>query len=150
MKVIYTRKKQEIFVDDEDFEFLNQWTWYITGDGYVTRHTPMKNGIRSKIMMHRQIFDIIDNDVFVDHINHIKHDNQKINLRMCTTIENRRNNKSKGYSFDKKLNMWQAYISIDKKQIRIGYFATEDEAKEHRKLAEIKHYGEFANQTKYV
>ena len=37
MKTIYTRKKEEILVDDDDFDYLNQWNWYITRKGYAAR-----------------------------------------------------------------------------------------------------------------
>lgn len=105
--------------------------------------------------------DIIDNkdkNIVVDHINHNKADNRRINLRICTRHQNNLNSsnnprgisKYKGVSLDKKskIHPWRAYITHNKKFKLIGTFATEKEAALAYNRAIIKYYGEFANPNK--
>lgn len=45
-----------------------------------------------------------------------------------------KNNETKGYCFRKDRNKWMAYIKKDNKMKTIGYFNTEEEAKQARSL----------------
>ena len=71
-----------------------------------------------------------NNKVNVDHINNDKQNNNINNLRWSTIQENIRNtgiskrNTSgiKGVSFNKNINKWESYISIDYIKICLGYF----------------------------
>lgn len=67
----------------------------------------------------------------VDHINHIRHDNRWVNLRLCSNKENHKNQKlSKsnksgvyGVQFVTKTGRWRSFITIQRKNIHLysGY-----------------------------
>ena len=46
-----------------------------------------------------------------------------------------------GVCWDKRLDKWEAYISVDRKKISLGFSEVLEEAIELRKAAEIKYYG---------
>src|ERR1035437_10255530 len=85
MRIIYTKKLEEIMVDDEDYEELNKYSWHLNDNGYAM-HTFNPN----KVRMHRYIKNLTfkDNKIFIDHINGNKLDNRKENLRLCNNMEN--------------------------------------------------------------
>ena len=66
----------------------------------------------------------------IDHINGIKDDNRICNLRSVTRQQNMFNTKAKGYSWHKASNKWKARIMVNHKDIHLGLFNTEDEARE--------------------
>jgi hypothetical protein len=86
-----------ILVDDEDYEWLNQYSWHISKTGYVYTSVWLRCKKKDrKFRMHRMIlnrhgFDISSKET--DHININKLDNRKENLRVCTRSENLRNKK---------------------------------------------------------
>ena len=83
----------------------------------------------------------------IDHINHEKTDNRILNLRDSTREEQaqnmvqRKDNRSgtTGVGFRRDANKWHARITVDKKQMHIGYYFTKEEAIVARKKAETKH-----------
>ena len=90
-------------------------------------------------------------DLKVDHINGNKLDNRRCNLRIVTNQQNQFNQKNdgrgsnnrKGVSYRKDRNKWRAYITVDNKQINLGYFNTEEEAIKAREEAEVKYFGDY-------
>ncbi len=78
-------------VDDEDFEFLNDFTWRKHSAGYAVRY---ERGPQHTHYMHRIILNA-PKGLEVDHANGCRFDNQKSNIRLCTRLENRRNNGQK-------------------------------------------------------
>ena len=71
-------------VDDEDFEWLNQWKWCFS-HGYAQTRSRGK-----KEYMHRMILGAPKHR-FVDHINRDGLDNQRCNIRLCTVADNQHN-----------------------------------------------------------
>lgn len=162
MKKINLTQGQFALVDDEDYEYLNQWKWYAalnwgTRTFYATRYSKKGEieGPRKRIFMHRVIMKT-PKGLFVDHINHDTINNCKINLRNCTTAENCRNRKInsrnttgyKGVTKRKKSVNFDASIAVDGKTYHLGSFKTAKEAKEayeaYCKYAE-KYHGKFKN-----
>ena len=141
MKIIYTKKKEEIYVDDEDYEWLSKHKWCLSSNGYALR-TIKHNGKRKKLRMHRLIMNLSDQKVFVDHINGNKLDNTRSNLRLCTNAENTRNrgaNKNnisgiKGLCYDKRFNRWKAQISLNGKDHKKYFYCN----KHGEELAKVK------------
>lgn len=80
----------------------------------------------------------------VDHINHDKLDNRKLNLRICTSSQNSHNRNVKGISCNEEGNKCKARICFDGRQIHLGYFNTKEKAIMARRKAEKKYFGEFA------
>lgn len=75
--------------------------------------------------------DINDTTQQIDHINGIRDDNRLENLRIVNNQQNQWNrNNDKGYTFNSKFNKFQARIHKNKKVISLGYFDTEEEARQ--------------------
>ena len=153
MKIIYTSKGEEIFVDDEDYLELNCYSWHLNNGKYAVRNSTKNNGKRTSIAMHRTIMNAKEGE-FVDHINHVTFDNTKKNLRICTIQENSRNrniarNNTSGVTgvyFRNDSNQWRAMIKVDGKMIGLGHYLNFEDAVKAREEAEIKYFGEFVNQ----
>lgn len=147
-------------VDDDDFEFLNQWKWRAIKGGrgdqlYVCRQK--RHGkMREYFQMHRVIM-AVDKKRVIDHINHDTLDNRKCNLRKCTQSENLMNQRKtyyhreikKGYSkykgvYRRPNGKWLVTIKGNGVVHQLGCFSGEKAAaKEYDKLAKLLH-GEFA------
>jgi hypothetical protein len=81
---------QDCLVDDQDFDFLSQWTWRLHRMGYATR-----GAYKIRFYMHRVIIGAKPGEI-VDHINRNKLDNRRSNLRIVDTFEHSRN-RTNGY-----------------------------------------------------
>ncbi len=145
-------------VDDEDFDYLNQWKWYAKIQGqtvYAKRASLNKEtGKHSYIAMHRVIMKLTDVNIYCDHIDHNGLNNQKSNLREATLMQNRWNrssmkNKTSKYlgvsKGKRKHDQWQTNITINGKGNYIGSFKTEDQAAIAYNIVAMKHRGKFAN-----
>ena len=156
MKKIELTQNQYALVDDEDYNRLNRWKWYArytpgTKSYYAQRYTPMKNGKRKIIYMHRIIMDTPSN-MQTDHVNHDTLDNKKENLRICTSSQNGMNrtqhkktsSKYKGVCWHKRDKKWYAHIRINDKLTYLGAFKSEIQAAKayNKKAKEL--FGEFA------
>ena len=71
-----------------------------------------------------------DNLEMVDHIDRDRLNNNLENLRWATRSQNARNIECKGYSWDKLNQKWRARYALNRKQHHIGFFETEEEARE--------------------
>lgn len=150
MATISITQGEYALVDDEDFEYVNQFKWQYHYKGYA-ESTFGKSPNRKKVKMHRLIINAPDH-LQVDHINGNKLDNRKSNLRLCTNSENQRNTGKKstntsgykGVSWKKSSNKFAAQIQVDHKNKHIGYFRDPvDAAKAYNQKA-IEYFGEFA------
>lgn len=153
MRQISLTQGKFALVDDEDYEYLNQWKWYAKPhrDTYYAERNirPVKGGNQIQIRMHRQIVNAPDS-VLVDHKDRNGLNNQRHNLRQCSNSQNRRNSKlqinnTSGYKgVCKDGNWYRARIVIDGKRVSLGYFPDPiDAAKAYDSAAKV-HYGEFA------
>jgi len=141
---ISTKKYPNIYtlVDDNDFEWLNQWKWNYH-HGYVERNKNNKT-----ISMHRLINNT-PNGFETDHINRNKLDNRRINLRTVTLSQNRRNigikknntSSVKGAVWLKKNKKWLVRITTNKKVINLGLYSTLQGAWLARRWGERAYWG---------
>ena len=150
-KEIQLNKEIVSIVDDEDFEYLNQWKWYLLKSHtnyYAIRTSKPENKL---IQLHRVVIKAKEGE-FVDHINGNKLDNRKINLRICTKAQNSQNRKMSkfnksgfnGVSWCIKNKKWVAQISCENKKIHIGYYIELKDAARAYNQAAQKYHGEFA------
>lgn len=88
----------------------------------------------------------------LDHINGDRADNRIANLRKATRSQNnantpvRVNNKCglKGVVYAKHAKRWRARLTVDRRQIHLGYFERAEDAQAAYAAAAQKHFGEFA------
>ncbi len=147
MKYIELTKGKRAIVDDEDFEYLNQWKWLF--DSNYARRSIGPAGNQECLYMHKLLINCPKNRKG-DHINGNKLDNRKSNLRIATVSENgmnrkvSKNNKSglKGVSFFE--GRWRAYIQ----RKFLGYYSTKKEAAIAYNKAAQEFFGEFARLNK--
>ena len=141
-------------VDDEDFEELNQYRWSVAKRRavfYAQRNLRLDNK-RVTVFMHTQIIKA-HQGLEIDHIDGNGLNNQRSNLRTCTSEENKMNrgkfvnNTSgfKGVSWHKPAMKWRAQINANGKTTHLGLFATKELAYEAYISACIKYHGEFAH-----
>jgi len=132
------------FIDDEDYEWLNQYKWQLTDTGYA------KMALKGKTKrMHRFIMKEPDG-LQIDHIDGNKLNNQKSNLRFATKSQNAMNSKnrinttSKFKGVSKWRNKWFVKIQLNKKQYYLGVFKDENEAAEAYNKVAKELFGEYA------
>lgn len=149
MKTIPLSKGEVALVDDEYYDWLNQWKWTYV-DGYARRYQNIK-GRRVMVSMHRELIALLPGQE-VDHIDGNGTNNQKANLRVCSHAENCRNQKLvrdsrtgiKGVDFHKRLRKYRARITHDYKVMHLGFFDTAEQACAAYNKAALQIHGEFA------
>ena len=147
MKIIKLSNGIETAVDDNLYGYLNQWNWYPAGGGYASSTINGKT-----VYMHRLIMKAKRGEE-VDHINSNKLDNRRVNLRLCSTRENKmnrtiskKNNTSgfKGVVFCKRDKVWYSRIKVNYKSIHLGSFQTKEEAAKIYNIFARRYFGKFA------
>lgn len=158
MKEIKLSCGQVALVDDEDFDFLNQWKWYATktikGDYYARRWV---GGEEKHVFMHRIILGLNKGDKMTgDHKDHNTLNNQRYNLRKCTYSQNaanrvkRSNETSSKYIGVIKFNgRFRAAINYRGYCIYIGMFDKEEDAALAFNKKKVELFGEYAS-TNYI
>lgn len=146
-----------VIVDDEDFERLNQYKWFLmeTKGSFQIIRTKTKNKHTTSFNLGSEILNV---DSTVDHKDRNVFNCQKENLRQCTTSQNRCNqtkskiqkskyfhsqSKYKGVRRTKTLT-WEARISYERKCFQLGTFNTEQEAALAYNKAAVNLHKEFA------
>lgn len=140
----------EFYFDKDDYDIIKDYRWNLNLRGYIAT-TKRINNKKINIRLHQLIMGKKEGCI-IDHINGIKTDNRKINMRFCTQQQNVMNgeipntNKSgfKGVIWDKSRNKWRSYIKYNQKTITLGYFINKDDAIKTRIEAEEKYFGEYS------
>ncbi len=148
MKEIKLSQGKVALVDDEDYEYLNQFKWHVFNSRGILYARKQSNSRKEKFM-HRMIMNTPD-DLTCDHIDHNGLNNQKDNLRNCTLNQNqynrRANGRSKyiGVSIDKKGRI-NAQIKINGEGVYLGGYKTEEQAARRYDAAALYFHGEYCN-----
>lgn len=143
-----------IEIDIDDLEAIKNNQWSI--NGYANKKTNhFKNYYASNThvgFLHRFLTGAKKGEV-VDHVDGNPLNCRRSNLRVCTHLENRKNNpmyytNKSGYTgviwyTYCKTPKWMAYIKVDSKRKHLGYFENLEDAIMARREAEEKYFGEF-------
>lgn len=160
MREIKLTQNQVALVDDEDFEYLNQWKWCAHRRDkkytYYAMRTCYKNGKKTLRMHNVLALRYISDYKELDHIDRNGLNNCKNNLRICTRGENNHNTRNYGkypkgvdktiYKYESKKNglveyvKYRSRISVNNKSIHLGYFDTIEEASKKYNEASKKYY----------
>ena len=137
IKQIPLTQEKFALVDDEDYEYLNQWKWCAYKAGkcfYATRSCGIPNSTkRFLLLMHHAVIGKKEG-LEVDHINGNGLDNRRENLRHVTHRQNAQNkhiNKSSKYPgvcWSKNAKAWESGARINGKIKYLGYYPSEIEA----------------------
>jgi len=142
-------------VDPQDYYWLNNFKWYLRGQGkkfYAIRSVKYGPGKTKESRMHREIMSA-PAGLLVDHKDGNSLDNRRENLRLATHSQNACNsqiNKTKsksrfrGVCLDKSNGRWFSTIRNHGKRIWLGYFDNEIETAKAYDEAARKYHGEFA------
>ncbi len=154
MKEIQLNHKKVALVDDEDYEYLNQWKWFAKKckcTWYPIRMLLLNNGKRKAFPMHKEIMSP-PKGMETDHKDHNGLNCQKDNMRNCTRQQNTQNqrkqpnrsSKYKGVCWHKFHNKWSCRITLNGKTKHLGYFKFEIKAALAYNKAAKGLFGEFA------
>ena len=131
-------------VDDADLALVEKHAWSAHHTGYA------QTQINGKFtLMHRLILPDIPR---IDHVNGVRVDNRRSNLRPATASQNAMNrskspgtsSRFKGVVWKSQPGKWMAYIYVDGKQRYLGYFTDETDAATAYDRAAVEVFGEFA------
>ena len=142
---IYTVRNEKILIDKDDYYKIKDFYCSLNSQGYVIS---VINGKHKRL--HLMILDK-PKGMVIDHINGIKTDNRKSNLRICTQKENmynvgkKKNNKTGylGISITP-YGKYRARIMVDRKEIRLGNYDNLEDAINARREAELKYFGKYS------
>ncbi len=155
MKSVPLTQGKIALVDEEDFEYINQWKWCYR-QGYAIRGEYLgrvEGKSKTKTISMHRLINSTANGLDTDHINGDKLDNRRSNLRSCEHRLNTQNrlkgskitaSKYKGVSWISARNAWQAYIRVNYKHWYLGLYDKEaDAANAYNKVAHFM-FGEYA------
>jgi hypothetical protein len=136
-------------VDDEDFEYINQFKWHYR-NGYAQSSIKQNDGSYKNIRMHRLIMNA-EKGILVDHHDGNKLNNQKSNLRLCNDNQNQHNRKSnknsssihKGVS-KMEDGRFRVRINSNGKSYFLGLYEDENIASNTYNHKALELHGEFA------
>lgn len=155
MKTIPLTRGFVALVDDADFEFLTRQKWHAirVKEKWYAQGSRVVRGRATTILMHRLIMGS-PLGLEIDHRDNDGLNNQRGNLRICTSSDNKKNlfktrNRFgyKGVRFCSghlRTKPFQARIGTRQNRCSLGFFETAKEAAEAYNRKAVELYGEFA------
>ena len=154
MKTIILVRGEIAVVSDEDYDYLNKFSWHSCPGGYVKR-TVDRN---KTVLMHREVVIRMGLQLLedVDHRDNNPLNNQRDNLRVATVSQNQANSKMnitnvtgfKGVVFNARQNKWQAQIRHRGQRLYLGLFDCPIKAAKKYNEVALRLFGEFAKLNK--
>lgn len=137
MQYIHITKGYRTAVDDEDYERLNQYSWYASGVDFRPARR-RRDEDRKLIYIYHDVLEVLPwiiktVGLVVDHKDRNPLNNQKSNLRLVSQKENMRNTfltgMRQGVCFDSTHGKYKAYLDrTDLPRINIGTFLNKEDA----------------------
>jgi hypothetical protein len=148
-KLIPLTQGEFAIVDAADYDWLNQYKWYLKKDKTTSYAATNKNG--KHITMHRLITGAASHAI-VDHKDTNGLNNRRGNVRLCTQQQNifhhrpraGGTSKYKGVYRHKRIKKYTAAIRANGKRFYLGYFDDEIEATVTYDIKAMELFGEFA------
>lgn len=155
MKTITLTQGFETSVDDEDIDWLRQFSWYShvkkrkSTIVYAVRKDSKKTVSMAKSILVRHGLWIEGYEI--DHIDGNRLNNQKSNLRLATSSQNQANqlpriasSKYKGVSWESSRSMWRADIRVNRRRIFLGRYNSEIDAAIAYDIKALEVFGSFS------
>jgi hypothetical protein len=152
-------KYSHTMVDDEDYEELLKYGWYIhrskrkrvKTDSLYEYYSVVAKLNGKQIKMSRMLMDYPIHKI--DHKDHNPLNNQKYNLRIATNSQNGANKYTSigsssnylGVYFHTQKQQWMVALTKNQERIHIGVYNSEIQAAEIYDIAALKYHGDFAN-----
>lgn len=123
-------------IDLADAPLIEANRWNLHRNGYAVRYTRI-NGRNASVYMHRVLLGLEYGDPrHTDHINRIRLDNRRANLRVVTAAENLQNNSGQPYASSQHRGVsrcnrdgrWRAYAHHEGKHVNLGRYDCELDA----------------------
>ncbi len=145
--VIANNTGREHIFNKEDVPLLTGRCWREHAEGYLYTKIDAKEIQATHILL-----GPIPDGLYVDHIDRDRRNNTRDNLRLVTSTQNSYNKRRfsnntsgfKGVHFHKAWGKWIAYITVDKRRVRLGGFPSPIEAALAYDRAAVELHGEFA------
>lgn len=127
-------------IDNADLDRLGKFNWLVDRDGYAYRMETAdeyRGRKRRKVKLHRELLGLQHGDERQgDHINGVRLDNRRENLRVVEPGRNQRNvhrgfegsSRHRGVSWTAWRGAWRASVYMEGKNHHLGYFDDEEEA----------------------
>lgn len=136
-------------VDDEDYDWLMKYKWWIHSGGYAIRQAG-----RTDVYMHRAIWEMhhgtLPKGMGIDHIDHNKLNNCLKNIRTATSSQNnhnqskRKTSEFKGITYDPRDDVWVAQTLVSGKHKIFGRFKNKEEAARAYDAGARHFFGDYA------
>lgn len=157
---LFDEQNNMCIIDNDDYNILNRWYWRKAHDsrnkeGYWltnAKKEDIANGYPTTIKLHQFVAELkygkYDKESLVpDHLSRDHDDNRKCNIILKSKMDNSHNrslsvtNKSgkTGVKYLEDRNKYQAYITVNYKNIHLGTFDSFEDAVKARKEAENKY-----------
>lgn len=164
MKTIPLTKGKVALVDDADFELIGQFKWHAVqpdrpnGTFYAARRDRAQKG--RYVYLHRVLLGL-ELPTEVDHRDGDGLNNQRCNLRVCDSTQNRANQRmqvkkvgcgfkgvTRGSAASGMGDKWIAYVESHGRRQYLGYFTTAEAAAAAYDTKAVELFGEFARTNK--
>lgn len=150
--ITLTTSNKKALVDDQDYDLVSRYTWYLGKNGYPESRMPKSEGKKLMRLHHLILPNKSKQGLFVDHINMNGCDNRRSNLRYATKSENMRNRNApsqntsgfKGVMWCTYTKKWRSWIQVNNKRHEIGRFVNRLQAAEAYNKAALRLHGDFA------
>lgn len=153
-KIPFGTRKCGLAIVDECDQDLAMQPWMYTHGYAISR----KMELMHRIILERKLDIKLGRFDCVDHINGLRHDNRRENLRLSDYSTNQANRGPsscnttgyKGVYFDRtafgngKLSCYRADIVVRRKRMFLGVYKTPEEAARAYDKAAVQYFGEFA------